>query len=448
MYRRILSTFLLAVLGALPAQAQKYGITSRTLDNGLEVIVIENHSLPILTIEIAVKNGAYTEPPELDGLSHLYEHMFFKANKTIPSQEAYLARQRELGMVWNGTTSNELVNYFFTLHKDDLRDGMVFMRDAIRYPLFKQEELERERPVVLGEFDRNEASPFFHWGQAVSRLMWSQYFSRKNVIGDREVITTATEEKMRTIQNRYYIPNNSALIVAGDAAPEEIFKLVLELFGDWPRGDDPFVKFPIPEHPPLDSSAKVTVIQPVNAVMIMKQWHGPSMRDDIKATFAADVFSFIIGQPNSRFQKMLVDSGLVDGIGLSYQSLVHTGPITLQARSDTGRFDRAMAAIETEIAHFADPDYYTEEQLEYAKNQLEQGEIYSQEQTSNFVHTISFWWSTGGLDYYLNYIDNLRAVTRADVTAYVNRYILGKANITGILASQADAEKLGLAGGM
>jgi len=448
MYKRIVATCLLVVLGALPAQAQKYGITSKTLDNGLQVIVIENHALPILTIEIAVRNGGFTEPPELDGLSHLYEHMFFKANKNIPSQEAYLARQRELGMVWNGTTSDELVNYFFTLHKNDLKDGMVFMRDAIRYPLFKQEELVRERPVVLGEFDRNEASPFFHWFRAVSHLMWSKYFSRKNVIGDRDVIITATQEKMRTIQNRYYIPNNSALILAGDVVPAEAFKMAQELFGDWPRGDDPFEKFPIPEHPPLDSSSTVTVIQPVNAVMVMKQWHGPSMRDDIKATFAADVFSFIIGQPNSRFQQMLVDSGLVDGVGLSYQSLVHTGPISLQARTDAGRYERAMAAIENEIQHFADPDYYTDEQLEFAKNQLEQSDIYNREQTSSFVHTISFWWSTGGLDYYLNYIDNLRAVNRADITAYINRYILGKANVTGILASQADAEQLGLAGGM
>jgi zinc protease len=448
MYKRIVWSLFLVALLALPAQAQKYGITSKTLDIGLEVIVIENHSLPILTIEIAVKNGAFTEPPELDGLSHLYEHMFFKANRTIPSQEAYLARQRELGMVWNGTTSNELVNYFFTLHKNDLKDGMVFMRDAIRYPLFKQDELERERPVVLGEFDRNEASPYFHWGQAVSHLMWSKYFSRKNVIGDREVISTATQEKMQTIQNRYYIPNNSALIVSGDVVPAQIFAMAQELFGDWPKGDDPFAKFPIPEHPPLDSSSFVTVIQPVNAVMIMKQWHGPSMRDDVKATFAADVFSFIIQQPNSRFQKMLVDSGLVDGVGLSYQSLVHTGPITLQARTDAGRYERAMAAINDEIQHFADADYFTDDQLAFAKNQLEISEIYNQEETSTFSHSLAFWWSTGGLDYYLNYIDNLRAVSRADIAAYVNRYILGKNSVTGILASQQDAEKLGLAGGM
>ena len=435
-------------LSVTQAYGQKYGITSKVLDNGLEVIVAQNSTVPLATIEIACKNGAYTEPPEYDGLSHLYEHMFFKANRTLPDQESYLERQRELGMVWNGTTAAERVNYFFTLHKDDLRDGLVFMRDAIRYPLFKQEELERERPVVLGEFDRNEASPFFHWARAVNKLSFSKYYSRKNVIGDREVITTATQEKMRTIQNRYYIPNNSTLIVAGDVEPEAVFALAQELYGDWPRGGDPFKEFPIPKHPPLDSSLDVTVIQPVNAVMVMKEWHGPSLLEDMKATFAADVFSFIIGQPNSRFQKNLVDSGLVDGVGLSYSTLVHTGPITLTARTDAARFERATSAIANEISHFTDPDYFTDEQLAYAKNQLEISEIKGQEKPSQFAHTISYWWTTGGLDYYMNYLENLRAVNRADIQNYLKRYLIGRPHVTGYLASEADAASLGLSGGM
>ena len=435
-------------LAASPAWAQKYGITTKTLDNGLEVIVAHNATVPLVTIEIACKNGSYTQPPEYEGLAHLYEHMFFKANRTIPDQEAYLERQRELGMVWNGTTSQERVNYFFTLHKDDLKDGLVFMRDAIRYPLFKEDELVRERPVVLGEFDRNEASPFFHWGRAVDKLSFSKYFSRKNVIGDRDVIITATQEKMRTIQNLYYIPNNSTLIVSGDVQPDAVFAMAQELYGDWPRGADPFAEHPIPEHPPLDSSMQVTVIQPVNAVMVMKQWHGPSLKKDIKSTFAADVFSFIIGQPNSRFQKMLVDSGLVDGVGLNYSTLVHTGPISLTARTDADRFNRAMEVLNNEIAHFADADYFTDEQLEFAKNQLEISEIKGQEKPSQFSHTISYWWTTGGLDYYMHYLDNLRAVSRADIQNYLKTYVIGKNNVTGYLASEADAASLGLSGGM
>src|SRR5437764_15379305 len=73
------------------------------LDNGLQVVVIENHKVPLATIEIAVKNGAYTEGPEYSGLSQLFEHMVFKCNRDYPDQEKLLKRTQELGAIWNGT---------------------------------------------------------------------------------------------------------------------------------------------------------------------------------------------------------------------------------------------------------------------------------------------------------------------------------------------------------
>src|SRR4051812_36520930 len=83
---------LLAVAQAAPGA----GIATHTCKNGLTVVVAENHSIPLVTIEIAAKNGSMTEPPELNGLSHLYEHMFFKANAKLPDQQAWLARARDL----------------------------------------------------------------------------------------------------------------------------------------------------------------------------------------------------------------------------------------------------------------------------------------------------------------------------------------------------------------
>ena len=79
------------------------GVVITTLENGLTVIVLENHATPIVSIELDVKNGSYTEEPDYNGLSHLYEHMFFKANASIPSQERYMERIRELGAEFNGT---------------------------------------------------------------------------------------------------------------------------------------------------------------------------------------------------------------------------------------------------------------------------------------------------------------------------------------------------------
>ena len=150
MQKRILFVMTAFIVFSLRAFSQKYEIYEKTLRNGLDVIVVQNPAVPLVTVEFNVKNGAYTESPEYNGLSHLYEHMFFKANEAIPNQERYLERLRELGASWNGTTSQERVNYFITLGKDSLEQGMKFMYDAISGPLFKEEELVKERPVVLG----------------------------------------------------------------------------------------------------------------------------------------------------------------------------------------------------------------------------------------------------------------------------------------------------------
>src|SRR5712671_7027375 len=83
-------------------------IAAKVLPNGLEVVVLEDHSVPIVTIELAVRNGSFTEPPELNGLSHLYEHMFFKANRAIANAEQYLQKIGQLGIAYNGETRDEL----------------------------------------------------------------------------------------------------------------------------------------------------------------------------------------------------------------------------------------------------------------------------------------------------------------------------------------------------
>src|SRR6195952_2853134 len=92
----------------------------KQLPNGLQVLVIENNKVPLATIKNAVKNGSSTEDSVYNGLSPLFEHMFFKANRDYPTQAQFLKRTQELGAIWNGTTGTERVNYFFTFDRDSL----------------------------------------------------------------------------------------------------------------------------------------------------------------------------------------------------------------------------------------------------------------------------------------------------------------------------------------
>lgn len=409
----------------------------KKLNNGLEVLVIQDKTVPLVTIELTVKNGSYTESPEFDGLSHLYEHMFFKANKDIPSQEQFLERANELGAIWNGTTSDERVNYFITIGNQYLKDGLSFMNSAIRYPLFLQEEMTNENPVVDGEFQRAESNPGFFLFMDMNKYMWGDLRSRKNAIGDHDVILSATPEKMRIVQEKYYYPNNTILVMGGDVDPENAFAMAEQIFGDWKPSDfDPFVKWPIPEFAPLTESKNfVTINENAKSPLIMINWHGPDTRNDIPATYAADVFSFIVNQTSSELQKDLIDGGLANNVSVGYQTQKYVGPISIFIVPKPDKINEVLAKIDEHINRWDSDDYFTDEQIQTAKTQLAIQDAYGKENITDYVHTITYWWASANIDYYTTYVDNLNNVTREDMKNYVQKYIKGKPRITGILLS-------------
>jgi zinc protease len=334
-FRASLIALLILLPTALAAQRAELErhIKRTTLPNGLEIIVVENHGVPLVTVEADVKNGSFTQGPEYEGLSHLYEHMFFKANAKYPNPDDFVARASELGAEFNGTTAEERVNYYLTIPRDSAESGMKFLAAALITPLFTKEELDREREVVIGEYDRNESNPVFDLTTAMGKALWTTAWSRKNPLGERAIIESTTPEKMKFIQKRYYVPNNTAIIIAGDIAADKAFALARNVYGGWQRGADPEITDPVPPIPPLTHDTAVIVEQPIGSVVVMLQWQGPSAKGDPASTYAADVFSDVLNQPGSRFQRRLVDSGLFHAIGVNYYTLNHVGPITIQGET-------------------------------------------------------------------------------------------------------------------
>jgi zinc protease len=438
----------------------------KTLANGMEVIVLPDSSVPVVTIEFAVRTGSFTEPPELNGLSHLYEHMFFKPNsarllaqcesalkngplntygqqvcssplklKSTIGDTSYLNEIDQIGIVNNAETHEEVVNYYFTTTTPHLLTAMKFIKDSARYPNFDEEEFAGEKTVVLGELDRNMSQPFYFLDRALHDKLFYKYPTRKSPGGTRATVSAATTEQMRLIQSRYYVPNNSALVVTGDVNPDIVFNLAEQLFGDWPRAADPFVKFPLVEHPPLTKSEGVIINQPVESVIIQIGWQGPSIGKDNAATYAADVFSYIVGQPDSKFQRAMIDSGLAVAADVHYYTQKNVGPIRITLVTSADKAKAAVKTLYSEIAQFANPAYFTDEELENAKTLLEAENLFRREKLSDFTHEVSFWWSTTGIDYYRGYHKNLRAVTRADVARYITNYIQNKPHVGMALIS-------------
>src|SRR5205814_8019943 len=165
---------------------------------------------------------------------------------------------------------------------------------------FNEKEVEREQQVVIGEIDRNESEPAYYLNKEMPGRLFYKYTSRKQPLGDRKTVSTATPAMMRLIQGRYYVPNNSALVITGDVQTADVYKMAQDLFGDWPRREkDPFAEFPLVDHPPLQKSEANIIKQPVTNVLVETGWQVPSHGKDDAATYAADTFSFIIQHTDS-----------------------------------------------------------------------------------------------------------------------------------------------------
>jgi zinc protease len=402
--------------------------------------VVPNPGVPLVTIDAAVRNGSFTQSPAYAGLSHLYEHMFFKANADFPAPDEFVNRAAELGAVFNGRTREEVVEYYLTLPKDSLEGGMKFIGAALKAPLFRQDELERERAVVIGEYDRDESNPFFGFQNETGKALWGSAWSRKDPLGERSVILSTTPDKMRFIQQRYYVPNNTALIVTGDVTTDRAVALATQALGDWKRAPDPFVTDPIPPTPLLQKDTSLIIDAPIGTAILQLQWDGPSATKDVAATYAADVFSDVLNAPGSKFQTRLVESGLFENLGVNYYTLNQVGPITIEGQVRPEKLKEALAALDDELKKVVEPGYITTRELEDTKQHRIVDAMFQLERSSGFANQLAFWWAVTGMDYFYGYVDSMAKQSPEDLRRYATTYILGKPRVvSALLPAEAHA---------
>jgi zinc protease len=298
--------------------------------------------------------------------------------------------------------------------------------------------MQKERPVVDGEFQRGESDPGFQLWMEVNKKCWGDLFTRKNAIGDHDVINTATPEKMMIIKDKYYHPNNSLLVICGDVKHEDVFSKVNTVFGDWAHsGFDPHQQYPIPEFKPIEKTEYLIKQSSIaQTPYVMYQWQGPDYRNDSAATIAADVFSAILTLNSTRWQQSLVDKGLATYVNIGYQTAKHVGPVNIFAIPNPSKLKEFHAELLNQISHFADADYFTDEQLNTAKKNLLRNKIRQEEKPSSQSMSLTFWWCSTSLDYFATYNQNMQQITREDIIRYVKKYITGQPYIAGLIINE------------
>jgi zinc protease len=412
-----------------------------TLDNGLQVIVIENHSTPLATVEIVFHTGAFTQEPGDQGVPHLYEHMLFKSYKG-PGDRSWNATMSKVQGNYNGETADEAVRYHVTVPSDNVEGAMRALAELVRDPEFTQQNLNEERSVVFDELDRARSNPLSGLYDQVNRRLWTTAWGRKDPGGDAKTLIAVSPQRLDQIFHRYYVPNNAAVIVSGDVTPAQAFQLAHERFDHWKRQPDPFAGAVPYEVPPLKHSAAVIIQDKVPDVLLLVEWQGPSVTTDPADTYAADMLASILDDPVSTFHQRLIDTGLFASCSIGYLTRSHVGPIMLTAHTSLDSLTAALTALSYELQHLDAPNAFLDEELVDARRARRVELALELEHQMSMAFAVADFWSSSGLDYFRTYTDAMEAVSRADLQRFAKRYIVGAPMAVGALVPPTTGNSL------
>lgn len=413
------------------------------LENGLTVFIMENDTVPLCYIEIAVKGGGIAQTKENAGLFHLYEHLMFKGNEKYPTAAAVQRAINDLGVAeWNGSTGTEFVNYYFTIPSDLVYQGMEFWSAAIRTPLLDPREFENEKKVVISEIEGRNAdtSAIFH--AAMQKNLFPGPTHRMDPSGSVKTIQNATLEQLIEIKNKYYVPNNAALFIGGDVEHKKILKMVSEIFGDWEPADDPFAtpppqfdKNPL-KQPRYLVQADSQISPSLASVNVL--FRGPDTDYDIQSTYASDVFCELLENPFGEYKNTLLNNtGFAildpDHISSYYATYRQSGQFVFSATMSRINMELPQRIIDfsnhlqktfTTIA--TSNAYFTDEQFQMVFQRILDTGMYSRETARGFLSELRFWWASASEDYFFSYAPNMQKVTYADIQKLLNTYLVRK----------------------
>jgi zinc protease len=230
-----------------------------TLDNGLDVIVHEDHAVPLVAVNVWYHVGSKNEVPGRTGLAHLFEHLMFKGAEHQP--RGYFEPLQEAGGTLNGSTNCDRTNYWEVVPASAARLALWMEADRMGWlvPALSDERFQTEREVVLNERRESyENRPYGLAGFAVVDALYpAGHPYHTPTIGAPEDLRAATVDDARAFFERYYHPHNASLVIAGDISTAEAMRLARELFGEIPAG--PPVA-PVP-HAPLTPRAQRLVLE-------------------------------------------------------------------------------------------------------------------------------------------------------------------------------------------
>lgn len=403
------------------------------LQNGLKLIVIEDHKSPLATFQIWYRVGSKDDPEGKSGISHLLEHMMFKGTHRYEAGEFSKIIQRNGGSD-NAHTTKDYTMYHQTLSSDRVRLSIELEADRMANLLLDPKEVLSERAVVAEERRmRYEDDPQNLLYEEVVATSFKIHSYRRPVIGWMSDIESIEREDLYRYYKTYYSPDNAFIVISGDVDAEDIFSMVKENFGSIPASSS-YKKELVVEEPEQKGEKRVYLKKEAELPYILIAYHTPNFPSE--DSFALDVLSTILGDGKSSrlYRSIVYDKRLALNSSAYYSGLyrnpfLFTIDATIVKERDVSEVERAIYEEIEKIKKEAP----SEREVQKAKNQLEAFFIFAQDSNYSKALYTGLFEMLGDWRLMQRYIDGIKRVRPEDVQAAAIKYLTDDNKTVGIL---------------
>ena len=402
------------------------------LGNGLEVILAQDRSLPLVAVDIWYHVGAANEEPGRTGFAHLFEHMMFTGSKHVPRGTAEKLLEAAGASDSNATTSFDRTNYFDTVPSNQLELALWTHADRMGYLLdsLDQTALANQQDVVRNERRQSyENRPYGIVDEAIFHALFPVgHPYRPAIIGSHADIQAARLADVRDFFKRYYRPNNATLVIAGDFDTNNAKRLVQRYFGSFRRG--PEVTPPAVVTPPITSERRLTVTDQIELERVDFAWLTPPRfkPDDAELTFAGYILG---GDKSSRlYNKLVYDLQLAQEVSADQDAYALTSIFAIEALARQGHTAAELQPIiDAELDRLA-AEGPTQDEVDRARNQIERALYARLQRVGGRADTLnSYNQYTGDPGYLSKDIERYARVTPADVQRAVREHLSKNARV-------------------
>lgn len=389
------------------------------LPNGLALFVKEVHTTPIVAVDIWVDTGAINDPTDQAGLSHFLEHMIFKG--TPRRTAADIANViGDAGGVMNAGTSISVTHYYFTVPSAGFDTTLDVWADAIINPAFRNEDIEKERKVILEEKGMSEDSPFRKLSSMADQAMFADTPFGKDILGTPETLARISHDQLATYFQKYYAPNNMVIAVVGDIAASKVMARVRELFKDLKQRNVP--GRPEVKIPELRAIKRLEVNKPVDQTYLYMGF--PLVKVEERDYDALVVLGKILGWGDgSRLNQELNEKRkLVNAISTQLEYYPGMGLLSVYAQSQGTDVSLLEKTICDELRRIADKGV-SQAELDRAKALIRYNNIYAMDSVSDMARIFGISALNNDLDGLIYATHEPFRVSQAEVKQAARKYL-------------------------